>query len=153
MEILQTSNSKGKFLLTPMGSRFYLVFLIISWWVLHMWILPAKFRSLTQLLQHWKILNACLFPKWHMALQSVHMCPHVIELKFFISNIISHFSQRKTSTVCHYALGLYHSLATNRHWAKLQKKNRLYLFWKPLKTGTLSFVLLSTLSALKNTNK
>lgn len=53
-----------------------------------------------------------------------HMHLHVIELKFFISIIISHFSQRKISTVCHYALGLYHSLATNRHWAKLQKKKK-----------------------------
>lgn len=96
-------------------------------------------------------MHAC-FPNdaWPCSLCT---CPHVIELKFFISNIISHFSQRKMSTVCHYALGLYHSLATNRHWAKLQKKKILYLFWKPLKIGALSFVLLSTLSALININK
>jgi len=54
-----------------------------------------------------------------------HMHPHVIELKFFISIIISHFSQRKTSTVCHYPIRLYHSWATNRDWAKLQKKNQI----------------------------
>lgn len=62
MEVLQTSNSKGKFLLTPVGSRLRLAFLIISWWVLHRRILPAAVRSLTQVPQHQKHWMHAWFP-------------------------------------------------------------------------------------------
>lgn len=92
MEVMSTSNSKGKFLLIPMGSRFYLGFLIISWWVLYMWILPAKVRSLTQATQHWKTLNARLFPKWHVALQPVRVHVPMLESwnsSWALSSVIS----------------------------------------------------------------
>lgn len=133
MEVLWIFNSTGKLLLTPMGSRFYLAFLISSWWVQTCKYCQQKSGHKCKCLNIEKYWICACFPNdtWPCSLCTyVSPCnrPEILH-KHYHQSCFSEENEHSMS-LC---LGLYHSLATNRHWAELQNKK--------IKTQTMIFIL------------